>query len=215
MKPIVTVIDYGLGNIFSIANALSYCGSEMLFTSSANEVVNAKGIILPGVGAFKDGMNGLRKKGLINALKEFAQSDRPFLGICLGMQMMLDVSEEFGEHEGLGMISGRIVPIPKTSEDGLPHKIPHIGWNCIEKLKGGRSWEETILKNISPKTEFYFIHSFTAVPHNEEYRLADTFYNGIKLSAVIAKGNLYGCQFHPEKSGEAGLKIIRNFIKEI
>ncbi len=213
MKPKVTVIDYGIGNIFSIANVLDYFGAEMILTSLPAEVAEAERLILPGVGAFRDGMEGLRIRNLTDAIHTFVEKERPFLGICLGMQMMLDLSEEFGEHEGLGLIPGRVVLIPNTGKDGTPHKIPHIGWNIIKRPENDREWEGTILQDIPEETAVYFVHSFSAVPENEEHRLADTFYNGRRISAVITKGYLYGCQFHPEKSGDKGLFIIKNFLE--
>jgi glutamine amidotransferase len=212
MRPKVTIVNYGLGNLFSIANALEHCGGDVRVTDNPREVTRADRIVLPGVGAFSDGMDGLRKRSLVDPIKEFVLSGRPLLGICLGMQIMFDVSEEFGEHKGLGFISGRVVLIPDASIDGTPHKIPHIGWNGIEPSSGSDRWGGTILRNIPHETSFYFVHSFTAVPENEEHRLADTFYNGRRLLAVIKKGNLCGSQFHPEKSGEKGLRILGNFI---
>ena len=134
------------------------------------------------------------------------------MGICLGMQMMLEASEEFGMHEGLGLIPGNVVAIPPTATDGKPHKIPHIGWNDLLPPTPGTDWNETILAGVSPGTAVYFVHSFAAVPASPEHRLADCDYDGRIISAAVKFGNLYGCQFHPEKSGEAGLRILKNFL---
>jgi imidazole glycerol-phosphate synthase subunit HisH len=134
------------------------------------------------------------------------------LGICLGMQMLLETNEEFGLHEGLGLIPGRVLAIPNTGIDGQPHKIPHIGWTGLQKIRGDEPWNNTILDGIPEGTTTYFVHSFTAFPTSNEHRLADADYNGQQISAVIRSGNLYGCQFHPEKSGSWGLKIVENFI---
>jgi imidazole glycerol-phosphate synthase subunit HisH len=210
--PRVTVIDYGMGNLLSVSRALEHCGAEVLTTCDPERVAQAERLILPGVGAFADGMAGLRERGLIEPIREFARAGRPFLGICLGMQMMLDSSEEFGNHEGLGLVPGRVAAIPSTGVDGRPHKIPHIGWNKLLMPTPETSWENTILAGLSPGSSGYFVHSYAAVPKYPEHRLADCDYNGILISAVIKSGSHYGCQFHPEKSGEVGLEILRSFI---
>lgn len=210
----ITVIDYGIGNILSVSRALNHCGAEVSVANQPDEIRSAAALVLPGVGAFKDGMSGLAAQGLIEPIYEFAKRGFPLLGICLGMQMMLGTSEEFGIHQGLGLIPGRVVKIDSLTTEGESQKIPHIGWNTL-RLPPGRTapwWENTVLSNIGEMAEVYFVHSFTAVPDCEEHRLADAYYGGRLISAVIRKGSLFGCQFHPEKSGETGLSIIRNFI---
>jgi glutamine amidotransferase len=209
----VTVVDYGLGNIYSITNALRRFGAEVELTADPGRVSGAERLVLPGVGAFRDGMAGLVERGLVEPLVTFVASGRPFLGICLGMQMMLDRSEEFGDHAGLGLIPGRVAAIPGLGADGSAHKVPHIGWNAIVPSRGEASWQGTLLKGIPAGTPGYFVHSFTAVPADEAHRLADAWYNGLRLAAVIRIGNAYGCQYHPEKSGERGLDMIRNFLE--
>jgi imidazole glycerol-phosphate synthase subunit HisH len=211
--PIVTVIDYGIGNLLSVARAFEYCGAKVVLTEDAKQIAGADYLVLPGVGAFADGMSGLQLRNLIEPIKEFSSRNRPFLGICLGMQMMLSTSEEFGNHEGLDLIRGKVTVIPSTDITGAPHKIPHIGWNSLQFPQGISSWEDSILSSILPGTAVYFVHSFTAVPDSPSNRLADCLYNGRTLSAAIRLGSLYGCQFHPEKSGECGLKIIETFLK--
>jgi glutamine amidotransferase len=211
----ITVVDYGIGNILSVTRALNHCGAEVLVTNLTNEIISARALILPGVGAFEDGMRGLRKYGLIEPIKDYASRGFPFLGICLGMQMMLDESEEFGIHQGLGLIPGKVIRINDITIKGEVQKIPHIGWNKL-RLPNEREkswWEKTILANIGEKAEVYFVHSYTAVPDHDEHRLADVYYGGRMISAVIRKENIYGCQFHPEKSGEVGLSIIKNFLE--
>lgn len=209
----VTVIDYGIGNILSVKRALEHCGAEVIITDSPQMIGEAERLVLPGVGAFADGMNGLRERGLIETIQKFATKGRPFLGICLGMQMMLEFGEEFGRCEGLGLIPGIVTKIPNTGVDGDIHKIPHIGWNTLLLPSETTDWKNTILNGIELGDAVYFVHSFTAIPTNENNRLADCHYNGRLISAAIKLDNLYGCQFHPEKSGLVGLRIINNFLK--
>lgn len=209
--PTVTVVDYGIGNLLSVARAFEHCGASVVLTADAAKIADADYLILPGVGAFADGMAGLNERGLVDPIKEFVAKERPFLGICLGMQMMLDESEEFGANGGLGLIPGKVVAIPAVGSDGAAHKIPHIGWNEIcapESI----SWEGTILKDTIPLSSFYFVHSFAAVPTQHDHRLADCYYNGQLIAAAIRTNNIYGCQFHPEKSSSDGLHIIKSFM---
>jgi glutamine amidotransferase len=211
MKPIVSIIDYGVGNIFSVSRAFEHCGARIRLTSVPDDISNAQCLVLPGVGAFKDGMTGLRELGLIEPILQFARTGRPLLGICLGMQMLLDTGEEFGTHEGLGLIRGRVVALPTTGSDGRPHKIPHIGWNELV-APAGRDWSGTVLENLPDGASAYFVHSFQAVPDKPEERLADCTYNGLSICAAVQSGSIIGCQFHPEKSAAIGLKCIRNFL---
>lgn len=207
----MAVVDYGIGNVLSVTRALTHCGASVELTDSPSKIMENTHLVLPGVGAFADGMNGLKERGLVDTVRKFVSLGRPFLGICLGMQIMFDMSEEFGEHAGLGFIPGRVVPIPQTDAEGKPHKIPHIGWNELQPASKSDGWENSILRGILPSSSVYFVHSFTAVPADDCHRLSDSFYNGRRISAVIRRGNLYGCQFHPEKSGPVGLKILQNF----
>lgn len=210
--PTVTIIDYGIGNLLSVARAFEHCGANIVLTDDPAKIIGADYLVLPGVGAFADGMSGLTERGLVEPIKDFAAKERPFLGICLGMQLMLDESEEFGANEGLGLMPGKVVAIPAVGSDGAPHKIPHIGWNEICEPVG-ISWQGTLLDTSTEDSSFYFVHSFTAVPARHEYRLADCYYNGQLIAAAIRKGNLYGCQFHPEKSGMKGLTILHTFLR--
>jgi imidazole glycerol-phosphate synthase subunit HisH len=210
----VTIIDYGIGNILSVTRAFEQCGANVVLSSDPEIIVGADYLVLPGVGAFADGMAGLQERGLVEAIKEFVTSGRPFLGICLGMQMLLDESEEFGLHKGLGLIPGKVAAIPSTGANGLPHKIPHIGWNEIYPPTPG-SWHHTILQETPEGAPVYFVHSFTAVPEQHQHRLADCYYDGVLISAAIRNENVYGFQFHPEKSGPEGLRMLRNFVAKI
>lgn len=212
MSRLVTIIDYGMGNLLSVANAFEKCGADVRVSDLYDHVAGADLLVLPGVGAFEKAMDELKKKRLDEAIREFSLTERPFLGICLGMQMMLSRSREFGVHEGLDLIPGTVEPIEKTDINGVPHKIPHIGWTGIKPPRFDGQWSGTILQNTPVKTPFYFVHSFTAVPSSDQHRLADAGYNGRLISAAIHSGSMFGCQFHPEKSGRAGLEIINCFL---
>lgn len=205
----VSIIDYGIGNILSVKRAFENQGADVTVISTPEEVMSSERLVLPGVGAFKKGMVELQKRNLVETIQKYCAEDRPFLGICLGMQMMLDESEEFGLNRGLGIISGKVVKIEKTTIDGKYQKIPHVGWN---ELCFASDADHTILSEVDEGEMVYFVHSYMAQPKEERYRLADTYYGGRRLAAVIRKGNCYGTQFHPEKSGLVGLKIIHNFI---
>ena len=210
----VGIVDYGMGNLLSVSRAIEHCGAEPLLVSSPADIDAARWLILPGVGAFADGMAGLHELGLIEPLRRYAASQRPFLGICLGMQMMMDWSLEFGRHEGLGLISGGVIPVPSSDTSGRAHKVPLIGWSSLEIPSHGTGWDGTLLRNTPPGAAAYFVHSFMAVPDNEADRLADTDYGGVNICAAISRGFVAGCQFHPEKSGDVGLGILKAFLTD-
>lgn len=210
MKPVATVVDYGMGNLLSVCRAIERCGATPRLPRSPSDIADAERLILPGVGAFKDGMDGLRERRLVELVRAFCASGRPFLGICLGMQMMMEASEEFGRHAGLGLIPGTVVEIPRVS-NGAQRKIPHIGWNALRPT--GVPWEGTLLSGLTPGTaSVYFVHSYAVKPADPSCVLADCLYDGCRIPAAVQAGPLHGCQFHPEKSGETGLAIIRNFL---
>lgn len=211
MNTRVLVVDYGVGNILSVCRAFEACGSKVELSDDPKRIAAADRVVLPGVGAFGDCMSELHRRALIAPILNFSATGKPLLGICVGMQMLLEVSEEFGEHRGLALAAGRVCAIPATTIDGRRHKIPHIGWNALTK-PAGADWTGTILDGVKPGSTCYFVHSFTCVPRNEKYRLADCDYNGRRISAALRIGNVYGTQFHPEKSGEVGLHILRNFL---
>jgi glutamine amidotransferase len=208
----VTVVDYNLGNLFSVRRAFESQDATVEISSDPRAIERADRLVLPGVGAFGHGMDELRQRSLVDPLRRFGERERPFLGICLGMQMMFERAEEFGEHLGLGLIAGGVAAIPTTDESGRRHKIPHIGWTAIAPAPSGRDWNGTILAGIEPGTEFYFVHSFTAHPVNAADRLADAFYDGCHISAAVTRGAIVGCQFHPERSGPVGLKVLSRFL---
>jgi glutamine amidotransferase len=212
MKPTVTVVDYGVGNLFSVTRALDHCGAQVVLSENPREIEAAELLLLPGVGSFANGMQELTRRGLVEALLRHARSGRKFLGICLGLQLMFDASEEFGEHAGLGLIPGKVRAIPPRGSDGRPHKIPHIGWNALRSVPQGAPWSASLLRGVPPGSSMYFVHSFTAFPEHEAHRVADCDYDGRRICAVVKRDNLHGCQFHPEKSGETGLGVLRNFL---
>ena len=215
----VTVVDY-LGNLGSVSRALEWLGASPEVTDVPEKVAGASHLILPGDGAFGYGMQQLRDKGLVEPILEFITAGRPFLGICVGMQLLLSESEEFGHHEGLGVIPGRVAPFSPESGAGRSFKVPHIGWSVLnppnQPLNGSLSnplaWEGTILADVQAGESVYFVHSFLAVPTSLEHRLADSEYGGETLCAVVGRGNVTGCQFHPEKSGPVGLRILKRFV---
>jgi len=209
----VTVVDYGMGNLFSVCRAVERCGGEPHLSSDPGEVARADRVILPGVGAFGDAMAELDRRELVAPLREVAAAGRPLLGICLGMQMMLDSSEEFGRHAGLGLIPGQVKAIPATTADGSPHKVPQVGWNALVLPEGRDTWQGTALQDVTGGQSTYFVHSFAAEPERAEHRLADCLYGGHRIGAAIADGPVIGCQFHPEKSGPVGLTILRRFLE--
>ena len=208
----VVVIDYGAGNLYSVKRALEYCGADVILTDDADVILNSRRVILPGVGAFKNGMNGLLDRGLVPVIQEYARNGNFLLGICLGMQMLVTSSEEFGHHMGLNIIPGHVGKISNKGANGMPHKIPHIGWTELIKTEQKKDWKDTIISQQKLSDSVYIVHSYAVTTDNPDYRLADCVYNGLKISAVINKGNVYGCQFHPEKSGRVGLEILRKFL---
>ncbi|TGL10768.1 imidazole glycerol phosphate synthase subunit HisH [Leptospira meyeri] len=209
----VLIIDYGVGNLLSVQRGFEYCGAKVEISTDPNRILEASHVVLPGVGAFANAMDALIQRNLVEVILEVVKKGNPLLAICLGMQMLLDDSEEFGITKGLGLIPGRVVPIPSFTTQGQLQKIPHIGWSELYSPSANRRWNSPILDTLEDGESVYFVHSFMALPNDDNHRLADTFYGGNRLSAVIGRDNIFGCQFHPEKSGSVGLKILSQFIK--
>ncbi|NPC56216.1 imidazole glycerol phosphate synthase subunit HisH [Caenimonas soli] len=210
----VMVIDYGIGNLLNVVRALEHCGAEVRVVDQAHQVEELPDrMVLPGVGAFIDGMVELRARGFDELVKRYTDTGRPFLGICVGAQMLFDIGEEFGDHAGLGLIPGRVQPVPSLDADGKRHSIPHIGWSRLERPAARETWQGTILSRMRPGQPVYFVHSFAPVPTEEAHRLADTFYGGVRICAAVARDNIYGCQFHPERSAEHGLGVLADFLE--
>mgnify|MGYP006100100353 CR=1 FL=1 len=204
----IGIIDYGVGNIRSISNAISNFGVEALLTDSRDEILDCSGIILPGVGAFRHGIEKLKEKNLDLILADFIASNKPLLGICLGMQMLFTSSSEFGTSEGLGFIEGTVEQLPIQENC----KLPHIAWTSIYP-NSNRSWNNTLLNDVEINSDMYHVHSYFVNPTDEDYILSLSSYNDFQFCSTVQKNNILGCQYHPEKSGEAGLSVIKNFME--
>ena len=198
------IIEYGVGNVFSLVSSLKRIGEEAAISSDRKIISEAERIILPGVGAFPDAMARLRESGVADVIKEEVKKDKPFLGICLGMQLLFERSYEYGENEGLGLIKGEV----RALSEALPKNlvVPHMGWNGLNFKK-----ESPIFEGLSEGSEVYFVHSFAGF--NCEESLIATAEYGIEVTAAVNKGAVYGVQFHPEKSGDTGQKILKNFCR--
>lgn len=212
--PEVTIIDYGAGNLLSVRRGFEHCGAQVNLAVNPDEILKADRLVLPGVGAFSNAMEALKGLDMVSIIHEVAIKGTPILGICLGMQLMLDKSEEFGITEGLGIIPGSVVPVPNQTSSGNVQKVPHIGWSKLHPSKSISNWKKGVLQNTLSGESVYFVHSYMAEPTNSSNRIADCLYGGHKVAAVIRSENVIGCQFHPEKSGEAGLKILGGFLLE-
>jgi imidazole glycerol-phosphate synthase subunit HisH len=210
----VTVLDYGIGNLLNVVRALEHCGGAVKVIDHApTDGHLPERLVLPGVGAFTDGMKELQARGFDELVKRYVATGRPFLGICVGAQVLFDVGEEFGDRAGLGLIPGRVQPVPPVDASGRTHRIPHIGWSALERPPALESWDGTILAGQAPGQPVYFVHSFHPVPQQEEHRLADAFYDGLRICAAVRRDNIFGCQFHPERSGPLGLAMLETFLR--
>jgi imidazole glycerol-phosphate synthase subunit HisH len=198
----IAAVNYGLGNLHSVNKALVHVGGEAVVTDDPEKILGADKLVLPGVGAFADGIAGLAARGLVSVVKQFARSGKPMLGICLGMQLLFDESEEQGLHQGLGLLPGRVVFF---RQPGI--KIPQIGWNQVEVSKPSR-----LMAGIEDGDYFYFNHGYYCVPENAADALTITEY-GVKFASAVERENVFGVQFHPEKSQKTGLTILKNFVE--
>lgn len=207
----VIIIDYGLSNLLSVKRAVEYCGFEAEISSDRDAIKSAECLILPGVGAFSKGMEQLRSLGLDGLIREHVAAGKRFLGICLGMQMMFSSSEEGGIHAGLGIIPGTVEKIPDIAADGTHLRVPHVSW---QKVSFERCPDHYLFNGIESGSEFYFVHSYEGKPLDNGMLLASCVYGGRDVTAIVSnkEGNAIGCQFHPEKSGHAGLALLNNFL---
>lgn len=212
-KEKVVVVDYGLGNLFSVQRALEHCGaSDVCISSVIDDVASADRLILPGVGAFEDGIRGLKNLGLIEPIKNHARSGKPLLGICLGMQLLATTSQEFGAHVGLNLIPGNVLPISAENSQGTRKKVPFIGWaNLLASTKMEST--DILVNELGKGQSVYLVHSYYFCPDNIQNLVATYDYQGENITAAIRSENVYGFQFHPEKSGEVGLGMLRAFLQ--
>lgn len=212
----ILIVDYGVGNLLSVGRAFEHCGATVSMSGDPKVIEAAERVVLPGVGAFGDCVNALRAKGLDQAILQHVAKQLPLLGICVGMQMLFDGSNEFGQYRGLGIIPGNVDAIPSNDVDGRPLKVPHIGWSPLVMPEAvDAAWEGTPLASLQPGTAAYFVHSYHGQPVNSTHRIADALYGGLRITAAVRREAVFGTQFHPEKSGPVGLSILRNFLEII
>jgi imidazole glycerol-phosphate synthase subunit HisH len=202
----IGIIDYGMGNLFSVSKALERLNVPYFISDESEKLMNAKGLILPGVGSFKDAMLRLNESGLSEMIKQYVKSGKPLLGICLGMQLLFEESKENGLTKGLGLLSGQVKRFPGRTNEGLDYKVPHMGWNNLTFKR-----HSTILNNIK-EDHVYFVHSYYVSTSNQEVIIASSDYQ-IEVPAIVGKGNIIGMQFHPEKSSKIGMQLLKNFAK--
>jgi len=200
---VIAIIDYDAGNIKSVEKALQKLGADVVITKEPKTILDAEKVILPGVGAFGDAMSNLKKYGLDDVIHQVVERGTPFLGICLGLQLLFERSDETPGVEGLGILKGEILRIPEQGE----LKIPHMGWNSLHLQNGGR-----LFKGLPEESYVYFVHSYYLKAEDEEIVKATTEYS-VNIHASVEKGNVFACQFHPEKSSEVGLQILKNFVE--
>lgn len=210
----VAIVDYGMGNLFSVQRACEHVGLRAAITARADEVLRADAVILPGVGAFGDAMAELRRLGLVEVLQAAAASGKPLMGICLGMQLFMTESHEFGRHQGLGLIAGDVVRFDAPRHGSQVLKVPEVGWNRI-LMPGPNAWESSPLEGLRDGEYLYFVHSFYARPVEAGVVSATSRYGHLEFCSSLRRGNLFACQFHPERSGPQGLRIYRNLASQL
>ncbi|MBN2121360.1 MAG: imidazole glycerol phosphate synthase subunit HisH [Candidatus Omnitrophica bacterium] len=204
-SPLIAVVDYGLGNLRSVSKALELTGAEVIVSSKPKDLLSASGVVFPGVGAFYRGMENLRERKLNSALFKIIKEGKPFLGICLGLQLLFTFSWEHGDTKGLDIIEGRV----KRFEGNV--KVPHMGWNQVKQTQDSSPKTKDLFQGIPDNSYFYFVHSYFVVPKDKSLIAATTEYGG-EFTSCVCKENIFGVQFHPEKSGPLGLQILKNFI---
>lgn len=208
----VSIIDYGMGNLHSVQCACDKVGLDSVVTDSPGEVDRSYALILPGVGAFGQAMDALRRQGLTKAIQKAVGQGKPFMGICLGMQLMMGVSYEFGCHEGLGLFPGTVRQLKTVAQGERTLKVPHIGWNRISPAKTtGNPWKNTLLEQVPLGSKMYFVHSYYITPEDRDVTLTTTEYADTTFCSSLGKDNVWGFQFHPERSGPEGLSVYQAF----
>ena len=210
----IAIIDYQMSNLFSVQHACEHLNIEAEITSDPKKIAQADGAILPGVGAFGDAMANLKKLGLDETIKKFINTGKPFMGVCLGMQLLMSSSEEFGLHQGLDIIKGNVKKFPAVNDQSEKIKIPQIGWNKIYQPED-KKWQNTPLSKVKNNSYMYFVHSFCVFPSQAENVLSLTNYSGFEYCSSVINDNVFAVQFHPEKSGPDGIKIYQEWFKQI
>jgi len=216
-RPRVAIVDFGMGNLFSVKQACERAGLAVSVTRSPAEVVEADATILPGVGAFANAMANLHDLGMVGALRQVAASSKPLVGVCLGMQLLMTESAEFGHHKGLNIIPGTATRLDPRGEDGRAQKVPHVGWNRLFRNRaGGRdAWDHTLLEGLPDGVFLYFVHSMYVRPEMREVVLATTTYGVNEFCSALQYRNVFGCQCHPERSGPHGLRVYANLAAQL
>jgi glutamine amidotransferase len=211
IAPTIAIVDYGLGNLFSISRACEWAGMAPLVTADGGEMERRDAVMLPGVGAFAEAMKALEQRGLVSVLRDLAAAGKPLIGICLGQQLLMSESHEFGVHEGLGLIEGTVERLP-GGHVVKRIKVPQVGWNKIAPRQGG-DWRGSMLEGLAAGTYMYFVHSYYVRPSDPAVVLASSRFGGDDFCSAVRKGNITACQFHPEKSGRDGLSVYRNIAR--
>lgn len=209
----VTILDYGMCNLFNVVRAFEHGGADVHVTDEPKAALAAERLVVPGVGAFRDSIKEVSERGFGDAIRAFALTGRPLFGICVGMQILFDASEEFGDHAGLGVLPGRVKAISAVTTSGVAQRVPHIGWNHLQPADG-RDWQGSLLEPLRGENPaVYFVHSFAAEPSHAGDRLADCRYGGHVICAAVQRANVMATQFHPERSGPVGLRLIERFAQ--
>lgn len=209
----VAIIDFQMGNMFSVQHACTNVGVRPTITSEPKEIMEADGAILPGVGAFGEAMDNLRRLDLIGVIKDFIASGKPFMGVCLGLQLLLSESEEFGMNEGLGIVKGSVVRFPSHYSQGRKLKVPQIGWNRINSPADCNSWAGTPLQDLKTGSFMYFVHSYYALPDSRDAFLTTTVYGDVEYCSSLLVDNVFAVQFHPEKSAHDGIAVYSSWAE--
>mgnify|MGYP006273964123 CR=1 FL=1 len=216
-RPDVAIVDYGLGNLYSVQQACRHVGLAAEITADAAVIERARAVVIPGVGAFGDAMATLRRLDLVRVLQDAAASGRPFVGVCLGLQLLMTESEEFGRHEGLGLIAGTVRRIEANDERGRPVKVPQIGWNAVRKpvAAAGDPWAGTLLSDLADGDAMYFVHSYVVAPASDDDVLAWSSYGDFRFCSAVRRKNVTAFQFHPERSAAVGLQVYQRLAAQI
>lgn len=219
----IAIVNYGMGNLFSVRQACQKMGMYAVITSERREIAEADAIILPGVGAFGAAMEKLRAFRILDPIERSIRAGKPFLGICLGFQLLMETSEEFGKHRGLGILPGTVEHFGRPEEKGRRLKVPHVGWNAVWSDKAGAQGEpngadyaqKSMMSSVPNGESMYFVHSYVVNPQESDIARCYTKYGGVVFCSAIEKGNVFACQFHPERSGDMGLRIYSNFAQKV